>query len=433
MSDIPFEDDITKTSLWKRIDSVFPVIANVKEELYPQITSMHSSLQPLIDTQVTKVSQLIEAYNNELKARWKEQVDTINGKIIDALYDINARSEVLNQKLEKRIQEIVLAIPKVVDKETQSLVKEKASELYDVVDKKIKQINEDLPKKIEDGSQKVLEEQSSILLNSVRQEVKNLHASLPTEITEQTTLFINNEYEKNIKDLKNKIADLEQTLPGIVLTLATNTFTEQLENFRENVSHVLQKYVADIPSIVVERTKQFLEPYKISFNSVLGNYTSFKKEIETIIGDKFNYLISEYKNSIHATEAKQVENNNKFIDLTKADLDSRLKQHTAEINKIIFSAVDRIAKDNLAIIRGLEEKIRVMQSTLPSIVKKETQDYLMPTNTKVSDIAKDLELFKKSLMATVGKFGTELTTKISSLNEKLETTLKKFRNLSSAI
>jgi vacuolar-type H+-ATPase subunit H len=127
----------------------------------------------------------------------------------------------------------------------------------------------------------------------------------------------------------------------------------------------------------------------------------------------------------------EIDGSKAFIQAFESKMESRLDTYTKEISTIIFSAVDKLQKENQKNIASLEEKIRHMQANIPSLVVQEAKAHLSPVQTRMHEVSKEVEIFKKSHLEMTGKFQSESIGKITALNTKLEDVLKKFKQLTS--
>lgn len=142
--------------------------------------------------------------------------------------------------------------------------------------------------------------------------------------------------------------------------------------------------------------------------------------------------ITYIKEATMAAVKNELEEYNKKLDQHTADIDAKLNNYTKRINEVIYNALKNLAEENSKNLKNLEEKMRNLQSTVPTTVVDQAISFLNPAVARIAEIAKDVEAFKKNTIDSTGKYQTEMVSKVSSLSKKLDEVLDKFKKLSSS-
>lgn len=430
---IPYEDDITKTQLWQKIDDVFPVIANIKDELYPQILGTKQDVQSLIKIALEDNHRFIEEYDSHLHSSLIAHTREVTNITEDTFKRLNEKYLKHVAALEEKIRESKEAFSKDIETRTKAVFTQLFAELSVKINNKITEDMASIPDIVMEQTRAELTKTISKVGEATGEKITNLRNNIPSMIREETKNYLNKEYEKNIERLEQQIrvsrAEMISELVETTKEYVDQKTTLSINNFKKSI----QTIYSSIPDTILSTTKTFLSPVNTKLKEITMNLSSFKEDILSVVDAKLQTLTATMKDFVRTATDKKLEDHNRFLQNYDANIQSKMNQFSKQIEKIVMDATDRLSKQNIESVKALEEKIRVMQASIPSIVKKETQDYLAPTNTRVSEMSKELDVFKTSLLQTTGKLGTELTTKISDLHRKLDETLKKFRSLSSAI
>lgn len=150
------------------------------------------------------------------------------------------------------------------------------------------------------------------------------------------------------------------------------------------------------------------------------------------VTDQLQPQITSIKEIAMADVRQEIGSIQQRLDNHRSEIDSLLGAYTKKLNETIYTALKNLSEENAKNVKVLEEKIRDVQFSIAGIVNKQTADTLSPVVTRMVNISKDVEAFKKDVSQSIGKFQTENVGKVSLLNKKLDDALGKLRKLTSS-
>lgn len=165
MTQIPDEDSITKTQLWKRTDDAIGISNSIKDELYPQILQTKSNtvdeVKKLMDQQQKDLQEIQNQLNPKFLEFKKEMLDFISEMVnkIQVAYNdrikvMEAGNRILMENTETEIEKRTKFYMDVMQEKLVSLEKQ-FTDLQKDVDRSITQYQLTLLSKFSELNNKV--------------------------------------------------------------------------------------------------------------------------------------------------------------------------------------------------------------------------------------------------------------------------------------
>lgn len=117
---IPQDDDITKTALWKRIDDVRGTIDNINEQLQKRMTDLATIVSTGVSQRLEDNKIFITNYDNTLDSKLNTFTLSIQKIISDAVDALTKQNQLNIKALEEKLRVLQGSITGIVVAETKS-------------------------------------------------------------------------------------------------------------------------------------------------------------------------------------------------------------------------------------------------------------------------------------------------------------------------